>query len=259
MNRNAGMFLVFLALILLSVLVVNGLYFNTPVMEAPQNQTKISAEKGSDTGDQIATNLSINQEQEYDPDLVEVLIGFESQSQKQSEAVKENNQIVSKLMEILKAADLEKIETQGFRVYPTSKYDKEKEESIRYYVVNNQIKFTSKNLGELPVLLADLLDAGANRVINLNYDLENKEKALEEVTNSALNSLKEKASFMASNLDKENYRIKEINLGTQNIYRSNSPMKTMLRSEALDQNSEVPLAEQKVNIRVSVSARIELY
>lgn len=257
-NRNVGMFLVFIALILLSVLVVNGLYFNTPALETAVREEP--AEKASE--DYITTNLSISQQQEYEPNIVDVVLGFENENTEQSAAVEENNRIVSDLMSILEAEELENIETQGFRVYPYTRYENTtetgEEERVTYYKVSNQIKFTSTNLSELPVLLGSLLDAGANRVVNLNYRLENNEKALEEVTALALSSLKEKASFMAENLDKENYRIKKVNLGQQNIYGSEA-LKAMSRTAEASDFSEVPLAEQKVNINVSVSAEIELY
>jgi uncharacterized protein YggE len=167
-------------------------------------------------------------------------------------------------MSILEAEELENVETQGFRVYPYTNYitvnddGNGKRERITYYKVSNQIKFTSKNLAELPVLLGELLNAGANRVVNIDYRLESNEKALEEVTAVALSSLKDKAAFMAENLDKENYRIKEINFGQQNIYGSNI-LQSMTRSAESSSISEVPLAEQKVNINVSVSAEVELY
>ncbi|RCW61114.1 MULTISPECIES: SIMPL domain-containing protein [Halanaerobium] len=258
MNRNVGMFLVFIALILLSVIVVNGLYFNTPAVEKAEKET--SVEKVDQ--DYITTNLSISQQQEYDPDIVDVVLGFENEDTEQSAAVEANNKIMSNLMTILEAQELEKIETQGFRVYPYTRYVKQDEENVEkkvtYYQVKNQIKFSSKNLGELPVLLGRLLNAGANRVVNVNYRLESNEKALEEVTAAALSSLKEKASFMAENLGKENYRIKELNFSQQNIYGSDALRSLSRSSEAAD-FSEVPLAEQKVNISVSLSAELELY
>jgi len=45
MNRNVGMFLVFIALILLSVIVVNGLYFNTPAVEKAEKEIMEGTEK----------------------------------------------------------------------------------------------------------------------------------------------------------------------------------------------------------------------
>jgi uncharacterized protein YggE len=258
MSKNLGMFLVFIALILLSVLVVNGLYFNTPVVQTAEKEEPV--EKVEE--DYITTNLSINQQREYDPEVVEVVLGFENESREQSAAVEENNRIVSELMSILETEELENIETQGFRVYPYTNYisldGEDEEERVTFYRVSNQIKFSTKNLGELPVLLGELLNAGANRVVNIDYRLESNEKALEEVTAMALNSLKEKAAFMAENLDKENYRIKEISFGQQNIY-GNDVLRSMTRSAESANFSEVPLAEQKVNINVSVSAEIELY
>ena len=261
MSKNLGMFLVFIALILLSVLVVNGLYFNTPLVQtAEKEETVEKVEK-----DYITTNLSINQQREYDPEIVDVVLGFENESREQSTAVEENNQIVSELMSILEAEELENVETQGFRVYPYTNYitvnndnKDEKRERVTYYKVSNQIKFSTKNLAELPVLLGRLLNAGANRVVNIDYRLENNEKALEEVTGLALSSLKEKAAFLAENLDKKNYRIKKINFGRQNIY-GNDVLQSMTRSAESANFSEVPLAEQKVNINVSVSAEVELY
>lgn len=258
MNRNIGMFLVFIALILLSVIVVNGLYFNTPVVETAEREEPV--EKVNE--DYITTNLSINQQQEYDPEVADVILGFENENRDQQAAVEENNRIVSQLMTILEAAELENIETQGFRVYPYTSYvpvaDSDQDERVTFYRVSNQIKFSTKNLAKLPVLLGELLNAGANRVVNIDYRLESNEQALEELTAAALSSLKEKAAFMAENLDKENYRIKKVNLGQQNIYGSDL-LKGMTRAAESAQFSEVPLAEQKVNINVSVSAEVELY
>lgn len=258
MSKNLGMFLVFIALILLSVLVVNGLYFNTPAVQTAEKEEPI--EKVEE--EYITTNLSITQQREYDPEIVEVVLGFENENREQSTAVEENNKIVSELMSILEAEELENVETQGFRVYPYTNYvpinNEDEEERVTFYRVSNQIKFSTKNLAELPVLLGELLNAGANRVVNIDYRLESNEKALEEVTALALSSLKEKAAFMADNLDKENYRIKKINFGQQNIY-GNDILKSMTRSAESANFSEVPLAEQKVNINVSVSAEVELY
>jgi len=257
-NRNVGMFLVFIALILLSVIVVNGLYFNTPAVETAEREEQ--AEEV--TEDYITTNLSINQQQEYDPEVADVVLGFENENREQQAAVEENNRIVSQLMAILEEAELENIETQGFRVYPYTDYvpldDSNQDEKVTFYRVSNQIKFSTKNLAELPVLLGELLNAGANRVVNIDYRLESNEQALEELTAAALSSLKEKAAFMAENLDKENYRIKRVNFGQQNIYGSDL-LKSMSRTAESTQVSEVPLAEQKVNINVSVSAEVELY
>lgn len=262
MNKNLGTFLVFIALVLLSVLVVNGLYFNTPAAQTEVTEEKTVQKKE----DYITANLSINQHREYSPDIADVVLGFENESKNQAEAVEKNKEIVSRLMTILEEESLENVETQSFRVYPYSRYEKtaagtsekEDEERVTYYKVNNQIKFTTKNLSELPVLLAKLLDAGANKVVSLNYRLENNKEALDEVTSLALNSLKEKSAFIAQNLDKENYRIKELNFGIQNISTDDS-LKALSRTMESGNVSEVPLAEKKVNINVSVSAVVELY
>ncbi|ADQ14780.1 SIMPL domain-containing protein [Halanaerobium hydrogeniformans] len=252
MNRNAGLFLVFLALILLSVLVINGLYFNTnDEVVAPEEVVEERVEE-----DYITTSLSISQQKEFDPEIVDVVLGFENEDQEQSVAVRENNEIVSALMDILEEEDLESLETQYFRVYPFTRY--EDEERVTYYRVSNQLKFRTEHLEELPVLLGRLLEAGANRVVSLDYRLRNNEAALDEVTAMALDSLKSKSAFIAQNLDKEDYRITKLNMGRQDIYGADMLQSVGRRSAEAD-SMEVPVKEEKVNISVSLSAEVELY
>lgn len=255
MSKNVGMFLVFLALILLSVLVVNGLYFDTSTNQA---QAPVEVVKEEVEMDYITTNLSISRQKEFEPNIVDVVLGFQNENEDQAEAVRENSQTVSNLMTILEERDLVNLETQYYRVYPLTRYN-EDDERETYYRVTNQIKFTTENLEELPVLLGQLLEAGANNVQNINYRLKNNEAALDEVTEMALTSLKDKAAFIADNLDKENYRIVNVNLGRQNIIGQSFDSALMGSRSAESASIPVPVEEEKVNINVSLSAEIELY
>ncbi|MFW6001433.1 MAG: SIMPL domain-containing protein [Halanaerobium sp.] len=258
MNKNFGMFLVFLALILLSVLVVNGLYFDASEEQVQAPAEVAEEEVEEDEKDHITTNLSISREKEYEPDIVDVVLGFQNENEDQDEAVKENSQTVENLMAVLEEKDLVDLETQYYRVYPVTRYNDDNEKET-YYRVTNQIKFTTENLEELPVLLGQLLQAGANNVEDINYRLKDNEEALDEVTAMALSSLKDKAAFVADNLDKEDYRIVNVNLGRQNI-RSESFDSAFMGSRAAESESiPVPVEEEKVNINVSLSAEIELY
>lgn len=256
MSKNVGMFLVFLALILLSVLVVNGLYFNTSADQV-QAPAEVAEEKEEEK-DYITTNLSISRQKEFEPDIVDVVLGFQNESEDQAEAVRENSQTVENLMAVLEERDLVNLETQYYRVYPMTRYN-EDDERETYYRVSNQIKFTTENLEELPVLLGQLLDAGANNVQNINYRLKNNEEALDEVTAMALSSLKDKAAFMADNLDKEDYRIVNVNLARQNIIGESFDSAFMGSRSAESASIPVPVEEEKVNINVSLTAELELY
>jgi len=206
-------------------------------------------------------NLNINQQEKYTPDIVDVVVGFENENILHKRAIEENNRVSEKLMSILKSKDLENVQTQRFRVYPRTRYDsKNHNKRTTYYKVSNQIKFTTKNLGDLPVLLGELLEAGANDVQNINYRLENSNKEVEFVTDLALKNLKTKAENIVKSLGKEKYEIENINFGHQRVYtRGLQESMAMTKSMSVGSSSNVPVSEQQVEINVSLSAKIRVY
>ena len=206
-------------------------------------------------------SLKINQQEKYTPDIVDVVIGFENENIIHKRAIEENNRVSQKLMTILKSKDLENVQTQRFRVYPKTRYNsKNNNKRITYYKVSNQIKFTSKNLAELPVLLGELLEAGANDVQNINYRLENSNEEVEFVTDMALKNLQTKAENIVKSLGKERFEIENINFGHQRVYTKglNESM-PMARTMSAGSSSNVPVSEQEVEVNVSLSAKIRIY
>ncbi|MFW5795291.1 MAG: SIMPL domain-containing protein [Bacillota bacterium] len=206
-------------------------------------------------------NLNINQQEKYTPDIVDVVVGFENENPIHEKAIRENNKVSQELMDILKSKDLENIQTQRFRVYPRTRYDsKNQNKKIDYYNVSNQIKFTSKNLSDLPVLLGELLEAGANNVQSINYRLENNNEELEAVTDLALKNLQTKAENITNSLGKEKYEIEDINFGHQRVYtRGLQESMPMAKTMSAGSSSNVPVSEQEVEINVSLSAKIRVY
>jgi hypothetical protein len=210
----------------------------------------------------ITVNLNINQQEKYKPDVVDVVVGFENEDYIHERAIEKNNKISNKLMELLENKNLENVQTQRFRVYPRTKYDSNRNHKVDYYRVSNQIKFTTTKLGQLPVILGDLLKAGANNVESINYRLEDNKKAMDKVTDMALKNLQTKSENIVSGLGKEKYEIESINFGNQRVYSrglSESMNMTKSMSAGSSMSSNVPVSEQDVEIRVSLNAKIRVY
>jgi len=206
-------------------------------------------------------NLNINQQEKYTPDIVDVVVGFKNENIIHKRAIEENNKVSQKLMDILKEKELENLQTQRFRVYPRTRYNsKNNNKKITYYEVSNQIKFTSKNLTELSVLLGELLEAGANNIQSMNYRLENSNEEVEFVTDLALKNLQTKAENITKSLGKEKYEIENINFGHQRAYvRGLNESMVMTKSMSAGRSSNVPVSEQQVEINVSLSVKIRVY
>ncbi|MGM0602866.1 MAG: SIMPL domain-containing protein [Bacillota bacterium] len=251
MNRGTGMFLVFIALILLTAVIVNGLYFDNSVFTRLQGDQSSSAEL-KETEDLLTVNLNINEEKEFNPEMVDVFLGVESRNPDLEAAVSENNEKMSLLLEMLENENLIRIETEDYRVYPVNSYSDEDGE--REYQVVNRISFTSEKLEELPLILSKALQQGANQLSQINYQLKNEETAVDEVTALALNKLNKKAEFLQKQLNKQEYKIKNINFGGQNIYRAEKSLS--MNSTPRGEATPVPIKEEKVKISVSLSAEI---
>lgn len=206
-------------------------------------------------------NLNINQQEKYTPDIVDVVVGFENENILHKRAIEKNNRVSQKLMDILEEKELENLQTQRFRVYPRTRYNsKNNNKKITYYKVSNQIKFTTKNLSDLPVLLGELLEAGANDVQNINYRLENSNEEVEFVTDLALKNLQTKAENIVKSLGKERFEIENINFGHQRVYtRGLNENMVMSKTMSTGSSSNVPVSEQQVEINVSLSAKVRVY
>ncbi|RCW40078.1 MULTISPECIES: SIMPL domain-containing protein [unclassified Halanaerobium] len=253
MNRGTGMFLVFIALILLTAVIVNGLYFDNSVFTRSKTD-EISDAALKEKAESVVVNLNIRAEKDFEPEAVEVKLGVESRDVNLQSAVSDNNEKMTSLLEMLEKETLTEIETEDYRVYPVNNYSNDNIE--REYQVINRISFKSENLEELPLILGKALNQGANNLSQINYQLKNEESAVNEVTALALDKLNQKAVFLRDKLGKKEYQIKTINLGGQNVYRAEKTLN--MDSTSRDEAVPVPVKGEKVKISVSLSAEILL-
>ncbi len=247
MNKNFSNFIIFLALIILGALLVNGLYFNE------NNQSGLSENNYPNEG-LVKTSITYQASQDFSPEIATVIIGVSSRGSVLDKLITENNQKMQNLNEIINNFEPLKIETKEFSVTPIN-YREEGEDLLRYQV-NNHVEFSTDKLDELSLILQELLQVGANRVVNIDYQLKDDKQAREAVTKLAIEGIKEKAEFVLEQFNKDDYKF--VNL-TINDHSSSNFMRYSVSDSLQGEAAAPPINPSDIKITVSINSEIALY
>ena len=198
-------------------------------------------------------NLSAQEEMEFSPDKVKIILGVETRSEKLEIAKNENNKKINEIKNILTKYDQLEIANISFNIYPV--YEKEEEQQkIQYYKIRNMLEIKSYNLELISKIIDDSLKVGANTIYNLQYSLENEVKAREKVIEKALLSLENKVKYIKDNLNKNEYELINLtvndNLQGSTLYFNN--MKTSINESSINSTNIDPS-----KIKISVNLRGE--
>ncbi|MFW5998472.1 MAG: SIMPL domain-containing protein [Bacillota bacterium] len=208
----------------------------------------------TDRGTEIKLRKTANKE--FTPEIADIILGVETEEVDLEDSLKENSEIMKKITEELKARDELSVETSNFTLR-TVKRDTEGEEEL-YYRVENQIQVESDNIDNLGEIIQTAVKNGANRVHSINYRLSDRKQAKKEVTDLAMNELKEKVDFIAQNLEREQVDIKSININDE--YR---PGTNNIRYEVRDMEegteSLPPISPENIRVQVTAEAVYRVY
>lgn len=134
------------------------------------------------------------------PDIASINIGVRSEAEAVTEALDSNtaqaNAISEALQELGVAED--DIQTSNFNVYPSDRYDPMTGQvEGRYFVVENTVNVTVRDLSSLGEVLTAVVEAGANNIYGINFDVEDREAAIAEARQLAIEDAKAKAQAIA--------------------------------------------------------------
>ena len=156
--------------------------------EAPPPQRSLSV---SGTG---TANLT--------PDIAYVNIGVHTEKLTAAEAVADNNAQTQKVIQALTdfGIDAKDIRTTNFSIYPMDKYDPSTGQPTgeKTYVVDNTVSVTVRDLETLGDLLDTAIQAGANTVNSVQFDVADKDKALAPARDAAVKDASAKAQELAA-------------------------------------------------------------
>ena len=133
------------------------------------------------------------------PDIVSISIGVNTEDDDPSTAVSRNNRQVEAIMAALSELGItaEDTQTSNFSIWPRQDYDFEGQPTSTTFVVDNTLVVTVRDLGSLGDVLDAAVDAGANSIYGINFDISDREEAIAQATQLAMENAEARAANLA--------------------------------------------------------------
>jgi len=135
------------------------------------------------------------------PDIAYIYLGVHTEKQTASEAVAENTTQTQAVIKALTdfGIDAKDIRTTNFSIYPIDKYDPQTNlpTGQKTYSVDNTVYVTVRDISKLGDLLDTIVQAGANTVNSIQFDVAKKDDALKGARADAVKDATAKAQELA--------------------------------------------------------------
>jgi len=155
----------------------------------------------SSTGGQPDRTLNVTGLGHVDitPDIAYIYIGIHTEGASASDAVKSNNTQTEVLIKALtdSGVDAKDIRTTNFGIWPSTQYGPDGQALGTVYMVDNTVYVTVRELDGLGDLLDSAIEAGANSINSIQFDLADKTEALKEARADAVKNAAEQAAELA--------------------------------------------------------------
>ncbi len=180
------------------------------------------------------------------PDLAYINIGVRNQAQDVSSALAANNTQATAISDAIKAVGVEEkdLQTANFNVYSIQQYDQNGQPSYINYEVENTLYVTVRDLTKLSQVLDAALGAGANQIYGINFDLANRQSALDQARDLAIKDAQEKALAVAATSGVTLGQIQTINVSNTSYVQPYTPYG--MGGGAMDAASSVPVSAGQI-------------
>jgi uncharacterized protein YggE len=134
------------------------------------------------------------------PDIAYINIGVQTQDASAATAMADNNTSAQAIIDVIKAAGVadKDIQTTNFSIYPQQQYDNNGKMTGIIYVVNNTVYVTARDLTKLGGLLDAAVQAGANTINSITFDVADKTDALSQARQAAVADAARQADELTS-------------------------------------------------------------
>lgn len=180
------------------------------------------------------------------PDLAYINIGVRNEAQDVSSALAANNTQATAISDAIKAVGVEEkdLQTANFNVYSIQQYDQNGQPSYINYEVENTLYVTVRDLTKLSQVLDAALGAGANQIYGINFDLANRQSALDQARDLAIKDAQAKALAVAATSGVTLGQIQTINVSNTSYVQPYTPYG--MGGGAMDAASSVPVSAGQI-------------
>lgn len=195
-----------------------------------------------------------------EPDTVVITFATETENKILTKATKENTakakKIISEIKKLLGKDD--SIKTTSFKINPVYIYDKTRRKRILSgYKVTNKVNIKTKKINDAGKFISTAISCGANRVENINFIIEDKNKYSDFLLKQATETARQKASVVADTLGLCITGVKKASVNfSDGIIRQNyarAYASEDLKGMAAGEASSVPIESGKIKLRATVS------
>lgn len=155
------------------------------------------------SGQPVVRTLSVsgNGQAYLAPDIAYIYIGVHTEKLTAAEAVAENTEQTQKLIQAIRDFGIEEkdIRTTNFSIWPMDRFDPATgaPSGEKIYAVDNTVYVTIRDLEKLGDLLDTAVQAGANTVNSVQFDVEKKDEALKQARIDAMKNAETQAKELA--------------------------------------------------------------
>ena len=133
------------------------------------------------------------------PDIANISVGVITEAEEATEAVDLNNIRTEKIIAAVKELGVAEadIATADFSIFPRDEYDLQGQPTRKLYSVQNTVRVTVRELGALGDILGAAVEAGANNVYGIQFDVEDREASYAQALDAAMQNAGTRAQALA--------------------------------------------------------------
>ncbi len=133
------------------------------------------------------------------PDVAYITLSVQTRDKKAADALATNNQHVAQVYQTLARYGVEKqdIQTVSLSLYQQEERDRDGKVTARYYVANNTVRVTVRDMDKLGQVLDAVVQSGANRLQGIQFDVSDRAALLEQARLEAVKQGKAQAAAIA--------------------------------------------------------------
>jgi uncharacterized protein YggE len=194
------------------------------------------------------------------PDHAQVRLGVETRSETAAAAQMETNRIVQAILQGLGALGVPEAEIQTASLNVRPVYSQQRPSGgttnpeVIGYRADNTISASLTDLSLVGQAIDAAIEAGANRILGLTFDLREDEAAQQQALSAAIEKAATKAKTIATALGRELGRVIEVREGGVSV----RPVAASHMRAEMAADGGTPVASGKVGVSASVTIRYTL-